>query len=42
MPVGAFGSGVTVNETALDTFDALFVAVTLLGSAGSVGAPVWL
>jgi len=26
----------------LDEFDALFVEVTLFGSAGSVGAPVWL
>jgi len=42
IPVGGFGSGVTVKETALDEFDALFVEVTLFGSAGSVGAPVWL
>ena len=36
---GAVASGETVNEAAADASPAPFVAVTWLGSAGSVGAP---
>ena len=34
---GRLASGVTVNEVAFELDPALFCAVTLLGSAGSVG-----
>ena len=39
---GRLESGVTVNELAFELSPALFCAVTLFGSAGSVGLPVWL
>ena len=40
--LGPVESGVTVKETLLELRPAPFVAKTLFGSAGSVGAPVWL
>ena len=39
---GAVESGVTVKETGFELRPALFCAVMLFGSAGSVGEPVWL
>ena len=39
---GRLESGVTVKETGFELRPALFWAVTLFGSAGSVGLPVWL
>ena len=40
--LGPVESGVTVKGTLLELRPAPFVANTLFGSAGSVGAPVWL